>query len=131
MDPGLKSGGDSVSGSASTALPGQKLATSRKPRMLTPSEIELLRQDLRAALKVLGQDEIDDAHALIREIGLRPADFEILQRADPSASHPGAITGRVTVLRKSSGASMTYQAGTGSHWLEQLETDLKLGAFGK
>ena len=36
--------------SASTALPGRKLATSKSPRMLKSSEIELLRQDLKAAL---------------------------------------------------------------------------------
>ena len=35
---------------ASTDLPGRKLATSKTPRMLTPPEIELLRQDLKAAL---------------------------------------------------------------------------------
>lgn len=49
------------SGSPLIDLPGRKLATSKKPRMLTPSEIEILRHDLRAALKVLRQDKIDDA----------------------------------------------------------------------
>lgn len=48
-----KSGGGKTSGSASIALPGRKLATSKTPRMLTPSEVELLRQDLRAALDLL------------------------------------------------------------------------------
>jgi hypothetical protein len=43
-----KTGGEK--GSASTALPGRKLATSKTPRMLTASEIALLRQDLRVAL---------------------------------------------------------------------------------
>lgn len=42
-------------------LPGRKLATSKEPRMLTPSEIELLRQDLEAALKFLRQVKIDAA----------------------------------------------------------------------
>jgi hypothetical protein len=50
MDRTLKAGGGKHSGSATTALPGQKLATSKTPRMLTPSEIDLLRQDLKAAL---------------------------------------------------------------------------------
>jgi hypothetical protein len=49
------------SGSTFIDLPGRKLATSNEPRMLTPSEIELLRQDLEAALKFLRQDKIDDA----------------------------------------------------------------------
>ena len=50
MDRTSKSNGDKHSGSATTALPGQKLATSKIPRMLTPSEIDLLREDLKAAL---------------------------------------------------------------------------------
>ena len=41
---------DCEKGLASTALPGRKLATSKTPRMLTPSEVDLLRQDLKAAL---------------------------------------------------------------------------------
>ena len=45
-----KTGGENDSGSASTALPGRKLATSKTPRMLKPFEIDLLRQDLKAAL---------------------------------------------------------------------------------
>lgn len=39
-----KPGGSPGSVTASTALLNQKLATSNEPRMLTPSEIELLRQ---------------------------------------------------------------------------------------
>ena len=50
MDKHLKTGGKKTSDSASIALPGQKLATSKKPRMLTPSEIVLLKQDLKMAL---------------------------------------------------------------------------------
>lgn len=37
--------------------------------MLTRSEIELLQQDLSAALKVVGPDEIQDAEALLHENG--------------------------------------------------------------
>ncbi len=99
--------------------------------MLTPSEIELLQQDLKAALKVLGQDEIDEAHTLMREQGFRSDDFEILQRADPSPPLPSAVTGTVVVLRRSNKTSRTYAAGHGSTWLEQLDADLKLGVFGR
>jgi hypothetical protein len=45
-----KTGGEKSSGSASNALPGRKLATSKSPRMLKPFEIDLLRQDLKEAL---------------------------------------------------------------------------------
>jgi hypothetical protein len=99
--------------------------------MLKPFEIDLLRQDLQAALKLLGQDEIDDAHALMRDQSFRPEDFEILQKADPSPAFPSAITGTVTLIRKSNRIAKTYEAGSGSSWLEQLEADLKSNAFGR
>ena len=91
----------------------------------------LLGQDLQAALKLLGQDEIDDAHRLLREHGLRPEELEIIQRADPSPAHPSLITGTVTLIHKSNRAAKTYAAGSDSSWLEQLEADLKSGAFGR
>ena len=50
MSKHLESGVGKTSDSTSPALPGQKLATSKKPRMLTPSEIVLLKQDLKMAL---------------------------------------------------------------------------------
>jgi len=50
MDRTLKTRGGKHSGSAAVALPGRKLATSKTPRMLTPSEVALLRQDLKVAL---------------------------------------------------------------------------------
>lgn len=131
MGQTLKSGGSRISGSASSALPGRKLATSKTPRMLTPSEIDLLRQDLRAALKLLGQDETDDAHALMRDNGFRPDEFEIIQRADPSPTFPSEITGTVTLVRKSNRMAKTYDAGSGSPWLVHFEADLKQGAFGR
>lgn len=39
------------SASDSIVLPGHKLATSKIPRMLTPSEIALLRLDFKEAIK--------------------------------------------------------------------------------
>jgi hypothetical protein len=50
MEKHSKTGGTTTLGSASVALPGQKLVTSKKPRMLTPSEIAVLKQDLKMAL---------------------------------------------------------------------------------
>jgi len=43
-------GAGGARGTAPTDLPGRKLATSKTPRMLKPFEIDLLRQDLKAAL---------------------------------------------------------------------------------
>jgi len=98
--------------------------------MLKPFEIDLLRQDLQAALKLLGQDEIEDAHALMRDHGFRPVDFEIVQHADPSPAFPSAVTGTVTLIKKSTRMARTYEAGNGSSWLMLFEHDLTQGAFG-
>lgn len=98
--------------------------------MLKPFEIDLLRQDLEAALKLLGQDEIDDAHTLMRSHGFRPDDFEVIPHADPSPAFPSAVTGSVTLVRKSTRIAKTYEAGGGSSWLVLFENDLKLGTFG-
>lgn len=99
--------------------------------MLTPSEVELLRQDLKSALKVLGQDEIDDAHVLFRRSGFRSSDFEILQQGDRAPSQVSPVTGVVHVIRKSNRISKTYAAGHFSSWLPQLEADLKSDSFGR
>ncbi len=63
MGKNLNNGGDNILGSASIALPGRKLATSKSPRMLKPFEIDLLQQDLKAALKVVEQNELDDSRS--------------------------------------------------------------------
>src|SRR6266478_2647100 len=130
MGESLKTGGSKGSGSISIDLPGRKLATSKKPRMLTPSELELLRQDLSSALSVLGQDEVDDAHGLMRDSGFRPTDFEILQRSDRSPAGVAPATGFAVVVRKSNRIARTYEAGHFSNWLLHFEGDLKAGAFG-
>ena len=99
--------------------------------MLAPSEIELLRQDLKAALEVIGDDEIEDVEALLRSNDFSPGEFEIIQRGDPTPAFPAAITGVVVVVRTSSGAAKTYDAGHNSTWLLQFEGDLKAGVFGR
>jgi hypothetical protein len=98
--------------------------------MLTPSEIELLRQDLDAALKIVGPDEIEDAEALLRENGFSAEEFEIIQRGNPSPAFPSAITGTVVVVRRTNEAAREYDASSGSRWLMELGADLKAKAFG-
>lgn len=97
--------------------------------MLTPSEIALLRQDLKAAIEVVGQDEIDDAYSLIHRYGYLVQDFEILQKGDDLPAFPAPVTGFVVIVRKSNGMTKRYEAGSGSTWLMQLDGDLKARAF--
>ena len=98
--------------------------------MLTPSEIALLQQDLRAALSVVGKDEIDDARSLIVDHGLPGEDFEFAQEADPLPPGLSAVTGVVVCRRKSTGLAKAYAVGHASQWLMLLEVDLTSGAFG-
>ena len=50
MDNQSKTDGKKIADKPLIALPGQRLATSKTPRMLTPSEIALLKLDLKMAL---------------------------------------------------------------------------------
>jgi len=84
---------------------------------------------LKAAIEVVGQDEIDDAYSLIHRYGYATQDFEILQKGDPTPAFPAATTGIVVVVRKSNGMTKRYEAGHRSSWLLQLDTDLKSRAF--
>ena len=89
-----------------------------------------MRQDLNAALKVVGPDEIEDAETLLHENGFSAEEFEIIQQGNPAPAFPSAITGRVVVLRMTSGAAKEYDAGSGSRWLVELDRDLKAKVFG-
>jgi hypothetical protein len=61
------------SGSASNALPGRKLVTSKSPRMLEPFEIDLLKQDLKAALAHLREARrLSRNVPALRAFGARP-----------------------------------------------------------
>jgi hypothetical protein len=55
MDKTLKPGGSTDSVTPSTRLLNQKLGTSPTPRMLTPSEIVLLRQSKQEIAKRLAE----------------------------------------------------------------------------
>lgn len=60
MAKNLKNGGKNGSVTPSTALLNRKLGTSPTPRMLTPSEIELLRrskQEIAEWLRKTAKDE--------------------------------------------------------------------------
>jgi hypothetical protein len=130
MDKSLKTGGGSISGLTSIVLPGRKLATSKNPRMLTPSEIALLQQDLKAALSVIGQDEVEDARKLIASCGFRADEFVFTQHADNPPAHVALVTGTVTWSRKATHCQKTYVAGHSSSWLSEFEADLRGGVFG-
>jgi hypothetical protein len=114
----------------SIAMPGKKLATSKNPRMLTPSEVDLLRHDLGVALSVVGQDEIDDAVQLVHEFGLSSDDFEFVPTVGVIPISPGPIVGTVEVRHKHGQKIRKYSAGHASAWLQEFERDLERQYFG-
>jgi hypothetical protein len=77
---------------------------------------------------ILVEDEIDGAHALMRDKGFRPIGFAIIRHADPPPGFPSAVTQTVTLVRKSTQVTKTYDAD--EDWLLMFENDLKNGAFG-
>lgn len=99
--------------------------------MLQPSEIDLLRQDLQQAYKLLGQDEIDEARAEIRRLGYNESHFTFsrIPHAHPGAGVTATIEDMV-VLNKANGQKKTYDAGHGSSWPVEFSNDLRSGYFG-
>src|SRR5262245_58845436 len=126
-----KTCGNRIPASASNALPGRKLATSRTPRMLQPSEVDLLRQDLQQAFSLLGQDEIDDAHAEIRSLGYDEGDFTFTRIPYTHIGTGVAPTIEdMVVMNTVNGKEKTYDAGHGSSWPVAFAEDLRTGYFG-
>jgi hypothetical protein len=82
-------------------------------------------------ITVLDEDEVEDFHASIEDLGYDKADFELTEKPDPT---PGGsvevVTGSVTVRRKSTRAKRTYAVGDGPSWPATFHNDLEQGVFG-
>ncbi|CAG9173200.1 hypothetical protein [Cupriavidus pampae] len=69
-------------------------------------------------------NEQQDVAAVVQLVGLMPQDFEISDVNGTSAR-------QVTVKRQSTGAASVYDAGPGTTWVEEFESDLECGLFGQ
>jgi hypothetical protein len=86
---------------------------------------------MAAGFSVLSDSEAEDFHSSIKQLGFNAKDFELSQAsAPPSGGGIQPIVGTVTVKRKSTGSSKTYQAGHGSSWPASFHDDLRKGVFG-
>lgn len=75
--------------------------------------------------------EKEDFEQAVRDNGFAVDDFELIEQQDlPSGGEIYAITGTVTIKRKSSGIEKTYRAGHGSTWPTEFSDDLNVGTFG-
>lgn len=97
--------------------------------MLTPSEIALLRRDLKTALRVIGIDEFDDAVQVLEEHGYQLGEFEVEECSQELGQGIAPIAGAITWTHKRSGVSRTYSVGHGSTWLMAFNRDLKRKVF--
>ena len=98
--------------------------------MLQPFEVDLLRQDLKQALSLLGQDEIDDAHAEIRRLGYKEGDFTFTRTLDKHLGTSVApVVADMVVMNTANGREKAYAAGHGSSWPVEFCDDLRAGYF--
>ena len=69
-------------------------------------------------------NERQDIEAVFRQVGLAAQEFEI-------SDVNGTSVRQVTVRRQSTGSESVYDAGPGSTWIEEFESDLECGLFGQ
>ncbi|RZT36316.1 hypothetical protein [Cupriavidus agavae] len=69
-------------------------------------------------------NEQQDIEAVFRQVGLAPQEFEI-------SDVNGTSSRKVTVRRQRTGAESVYDAGPGTTWVEEFESDLECGLFGQ
>lgn len=68
--------------------------------------------------------ERQEVEAVFRQVGLSVQEFEI-------SDANGNAARQVTVRRQRTGAESVYDAGPGTAWVEELESDLECGLFGQ
>ena len=79
---------------------------------------------------LVDDSERDDFFREVVNAGHNRSDFEIDEREDPmQGEEVQAVTGSVTVTRKSDGRQKAYRAGYGSAWVADFSADLGRGFF--
>jgi len=82
-------------------------------------------------MALLGESERQDFWATIVGAGFSKEDFELTEIEDkPTNVGIYAITGTVTVRRKSTEVSRQYSAGHATAWLAEFEAELRGHVFG-
>jgi hypothetical protein len=85
-----------------------------------------------AQMQLMEPDEKNDFHAILLAQQLAADDFKLheVDTTDPKTDEIFALTGFVTVSRKSTGREKQYPIGDGSAWVSEFERDLLQGVFG-
>lgn len=82
-------------------------------------------------MSLIDQSELDDFKQAIATSGLDADDFELIEHPHENrGAEIYAVTGEITIKRKSTGRQMSYNAGHGSTWPTDFGDDLSKGIFG-
>jgi len=82
-------------------------------------------------MELIEPDEKNDFEALLALHNLNKDDFELseIDTTDPKTDEIFALTGTLTVVRKSTGKEKQYPIGDGSVWVTEFERDIVEGFF--
>lgn len=90
-----------------------------------------MRQDLQQAFRLLGQDEIDEAHAEIRRLGYSEEDFTFTREPYTYLGTGVApVIADMVIMNTVTGRQKTYSADSGTWWPAEFCNDLRAGYFG-
>lgn len=83
-------------------------------------------------MKLIEPDEKHDFHTVLAKQHLSARDFVLqeMDTTDPKTDEIFALTGFVTVTRKSTDCKKQYPIGDGSTWVSEFQRDLLKGVFG-
>ena len=82
-------------------------------------------------MKLIEPDEEKEFEALLVQHNLTRDDFELseIDTTDPKTDENLALTGTLTVIRKSTGKEKQYPIGDASIWVTEFERDVVGGFF--
>ncbi len=82
-------------------------------------------------MKLIEPDEMADFHKVLARFNLPAEDFDLRETdtTDPKTDEIFALTGFVTITRKSTGREREYPIGDASTWVAQFQRDVLLKVF--
>lgn len=82
-------------------------------------------------MRLIEPEEMNDFRSVLRKFNLSEKDFDLKETdtTDPKTDETLALTGFVTITRKSTGREKEYAIGDGSTWLSQFRRDVERGTF--
>lgn len=81
-------------------------------------------------MALVSESERQDFWGTVVGAGFSEDDFDLKENEDKPTGSIYAITGTVTVGRKSTGVSRQYSAGHATAWLEDFDAELRGRVFG-